>query len=118
MEARSVITVTPNPKIQHFGAGDTVKVNFRVKEGDRERIQAYQGVVIARRKTGPGANFTVRRVTYNIGIERTFPLYSPLIDSVEVVRQGAVRRAKLYYLRGLSGKAARIKERRQTSKKA
>jgi len=117
MDARSAISLTPNPKIQTFGSGDTVRVNFKVREGDRERIQAYQGVVISRRRKGVGANFTVRRVTYNIGIERTFPLYSPLLESVELIRQGAVKRAKLYYLRGLSGKAARIKERRQPSKK-
>jgi large subunit ribosomal protein L19 len=88
-------------------------VNFRVREGERERVQAFQGVVISRRGGGPNATFSVRRVTYSIGIERTFPLYSPLLESVEVVRRGDVRRAKLYYLRGLSGRAARIKERRQ-----
>ena len=112
MEAQSLIPVTPNPKVQDFGAGDTVRVSFRVREGERVRAQAFQGVVIKRRKGGPGANFTVRRVTYGIGIERTFPTYSPLLESVEVIRRGAVRRAKLYYLRGLSGRAARIKERR------
>jgi large subunit ribosomal protein L19 len=84
-----------------------------VREGERERVQAFQGVVISRRGGGPNATFSVRRVTYSIGIERTFPLYSPLLESVEVVRRGDVRRAKLYYLRGLSGRAARIKERRQ-----
>ncbi len=113
MDARTVIGVTPNPKVQEFLPGDTVKVNFRVREGERERIQGFQGVVIRRREGGVGSTFTVRRVTYNIGVERTFPLHSPLLDSVEVVRQGSVRRAKLYYLRGLSGRAARIKERPQ-----
>ena len=113
MEAHSLISVTPNPKVQDFGPGDTVRVNFRIREGDRERVQAFQGVVIKRRKGGPGSTFCVRRVTAGIGIERTFPLYSPLIESVEVIRRGAVRRAKLYYLRGLSGKAARIKEKTQ-----
>ncbi len=112
MEARTAVALTPNPKIPEFGSGDTVKVNFRVREGERERIQAFQGVVIKKRGGGPGSNFTVRRVTHGVGIERTFPFYSPLLDSVEVVRQGVVRRAKLYYLRGLSGRAARIKERR------
>ena len=112
MEARTAVALTPNPKIQEFGSGDTVKVNFRVREGERERIQAFQGVVIKKRGGGPGSNFTVRRVTHGVGIERTFPFYSPLLDSVEVVRHGVVRRAKLYYLRGLSGRAARIKERR------
>ena len=111
MEAHSLIPTTPNPKVQDFGPGDTVRVNFRIREGDRERVQAFQGVVIKRRKGGPGSTFCVRRVTAGIGIERTFPLFSPLIESVEIIRKGAVRRAKLYYLRGLSGKAARIKER-------
>ena len=111
MDAHQLMKVEANPKIGDFGPGDSVKVNFRVREGDRERIQAFQGVVLKRRGQGPGANFTVRRITQNIGVERTFPLYSPLIESVEVVRRGKVRRARLYYLRGLSGKAARIKER-------
>lgn len=113
MDARALVGATDNPKVQEFLPGDTVKVNFRVREGERERIQGFQGVVIRRREGGIGATFTVRRVTYNIGVERTFPMHSPLLDSVEVVRQGAVRRAKLYYLRGLSGRAARIKERSQ-----
>ena len=115
MEARSVIPLKPNPKVEDFGPGDTVRVSFRVREGERERVQAFQGVVIKRRASGPGSNFMVRRVSYGIGIERTFPLYSPLLESVQVVRRGIVRRAKLYYLRGLSTKAARIKERRQPS---
>jgi large subunit ribosomal protein L19 len=89
-----------------------------VREGERERVQAFQGVVISRRGGGPNATFSVRRVTYSIGIERTFPLYSPLLESVEVVRRGDVRRAKLYYLRGLSGRAARIKERRQPARES
>ena len=113
MDAHALIPVTPNPKIQEFLPGDTVKVNFRVREGERERIQGFQGVVIGRRGGGIGSTFSVRRVTYNVGVERTFPLYSPLLDSVEVIRQGSVRRAKLYYLRSLSGRAARIKERPQ-----
>jgi large subunit ribosomal protein L19 len=112
MEAHSLIPVKANPKVQDFNPGDTVRVSFRVREGERERVQAFQGVVIKIRGGGISSTFTVRRVTYNIGIERTFPLYSPLLESVEVVRSGVVRRAKLYYLRGLSGRAARIKEKR------
>jgi large subunit ribosomal protein L19 len=113
MEAPQILKPEGNPKIPDFGPGDTVKVNFRIREGDRERVQAFQGVVIRRMNgNGPSANFTVRRVASGgVGIERIFPLYSPLIDSLEVTRHGAVRRAKLYYLRGLHGRAARIKER-------
>jgi large subunit ribosomal protein L19 len=118
MEAQSLIPVTPNPKVKDFGPGDTVRVNFRVREGERERVQAFQGVVIKRQRGGPAANFTVRRVTYRVGVERTFPLNSPLLESVEVVRHGSVRRAKLYYLRALSGRAARIKEKRQVRGKS
>ena len=110
MDAHRFLKVNENPKIGEFGPGDMVKVNYRIREGERERIQGFQGVVIKRRGHGPGANFTVRRITQNIGIERTFPLYSPRIESVEVIRRGKVRRARLYYLRGLLGKAARIKE--------
>lgn len=111
VDAHQFMRVNANPKMEHFGPGDSIKVNYRVREGDRERIQAFQGVVLKKRGQGPGSNFTVRRITQNIGVERTFPTYSPLIESVEVVRRGKVRRARLYYLRGLSGKAARIKER-------
>jgi large subunit ribosomal protein L19 len=113
MEAPQILKPESNPQIPDFGPGDTVKVNFRIREGDRERVQAFQGVVIRRMNgNGPSANFTVRRVASGgVGIERIFPLYSPLIDSLEVTRRGAVRRAKLYYLRGLHGRAARIKER-------
>ena len=95
-----------------FRPGDTVKVHFKVVEGGRERIQAYEGVVISRRGGGISETFTVRRVSYGVGVERTFPLHSPRIDRLEVTRRGQVRRAKLFYLRGLTGKAARIKERR------
>ena len=111
MEAAQLVKIDPNPNIPQFGPGDTVRVNFRIREGDRERIQAFQGVVI-RLNNGAGvsANFTVRRITAGIGIERIFPLHSPLIESLEVTRRGSVRRAKLYYLRGLQGRAARIKE--------
>ncbi len=113
MDAHLLIPVSPNPKVPEFGPGDTVRVNFRIREGERERVQAFQGVVIRRKGKGIGSNFTVRRVTYGVGIERIFPFQSPLLESVEVVRRGVVRRARLYYLRGLSGRAARIKERRQ-----
>ncbi|MCI7551363.1 MAG: 50S ribosomal protein L19 [Actinomycetaceae bacterium] len=100
-----------------FRAGDTVKVNVKVVEGNRERIQVFQGVVIAR-KGGKGINatFTVRKVSFGVGIERTFPLHSPNVDSIEVVTLGSVRRAKLYYLRNLHGKAAKIKEKRTDAK--
>jgi large subunit ribosomal protein L19 len=95
-----------------FKPGDTVKVQVKVVEGDKERLQAFEGVCIRRRGSGLGATFTVRKVTYGVGVERTFPMHSPSIDRIEVLRLGHVRRAKLYYLRKLRGKAARIKERR------
>ena len=111
MEAAQLFKIAPNPKIPKFKPGDTVRVNFRIREGERERIQAFQGVVTRfMNGKGPAANFTVRRITAGIGIERVFPLYSPLIESLEITRHGSVRRAKLYYLRGLQGRAARIKE--------
>ncbi len=110
MDVDSVVSLPPNPRIQEFRPGDTVKVTIRIKEGDRERLQAFQGTTIRSRGSGPGATFTVRRVSYGIGVERTFAYYSPLVDSVEVVRRGRVRRARLYYLRGRYGRAARIKE--------
>ena len=94
-----------------FGAGDTVKVYYRIKEGDKERIQVFQGTVIGRRGSGTGASFTVRKISSGIGVERVFPLHSPNIDKVERLAIGKVRRAKLYYLRSLTGKSARIKER-------
>ena len=112
MSTAPLVEVKPNPNIPTLAPGDTVKVSSKVVEGDRERIQVFQGVVIKIRRSGVGANFTVRRVAFGIGIERTFPLYSPMVEKVEVVRHGRVRRAKLYYLRGLSAKASRIKEKR------
>ena len=112
MDTASVIEVKPNPNIPTLAPGDTVKVSAKIVEGERERTQQFQGVVIKVRGGGAGANFTVRRVAYGVGVERTFPLYSPLVEKVEVVRHGKVRRAKLYYLRGLSGKKARIKEKK------
>src|SRR5258708_22315416 len=96
--------------IPPFDPGDTVSVNVKVVEGERTRIQAYEGVCIARSGSGINENFTVRKISYGEGVERVFPLYSPLVESIKVVRRGKVRRAKLYYLRGLRGKAARIAE--------
>lgn len=102
--------------IPEFRPGDTVRVHVRIVEGDKERIQAFEGVVIRKTRGGNRATFTVRKVSYGIGVERTFPIHSPRIDRVEVMTRGRVRRARLYYLRGLSGKAARIQE--KTSPKA
>ena len=92
--------------------GDTVRVHVKIKEGDKERIQVFQGVVISKRKGGIGSSFTVRKVSYGVGVERVFPFHSPIIDHVEIVTRGRVRRAKIYYLRKLRGKAARIREKR------
>ena len=97
-----------------FGPGDTVKVHVKIKEGEKERIQIFQGVVISKRRGYTNATFTVRKVSYGVGVERIFPLHSPTLDRIEVVTKGRVRRAKIYYLRKLKGKAARIKERRLT----
>jgi large subunit ribosomal protein L19 len=97
-----------------FGPGDNVKVHVKIKEGEKERVQVFQGVVISKRKGSTNATFTVRKVSYGVGVERIFPLHSPAIDKIEVVTRGRVRRAKIYYLRKLRGKAARIKERRLT----
>ncbi len=97
-------------EVTEFGPGDTVVVQVKVKEGDRERLQAYEGVVIAKRNRGLNSSFTVRKISYGVGVERTFQTFSKLIDSITVKRRGDVRQAKLYYLRDLSGKAARIKE--------
>jgi large subunit ribosomal protein L19 len=95
-----------------FAAGDTVKVHVKIKEGEKERVQVFQGVVISKRGGGTRSTFTVRKVSYGIGVERIFPLHSPIIDKIEVMSYGRVRRSKIYYLRKLRGKAARIKERR------
>lgn len=112
MNMASIIEVKPNPNIPVLASGDTVKVKVKVSEGEKERAQTFQGVVIRIRHSADGGTFTVRRIAYGIGVERTFLFQSPLIEKVEVVRHGKVRRAKLYYLRGLSAKAARIKEKR------
>ena len=103
IEAESLREVTP------FNVGDTVRVNFKVIEGNKERIEAYEGIVIARKHGGLRETFTVRRISSGIGVERTFPVHSPKIDSIVVVRKGQVRRAKLYYLRSRTGKAAKVK---------
>ena len=98
--------------IPDFGPGDTVRVNFKIREGNKTRVQPFEGVVIAIRKRGLGSTFTVRRISFGYGVERIFPFHSPLIEGVQVLRRGRVRRAKLYYLRQLKGKKARIREKR------
>jgi large subunit ribosomal protein L19 len=112
MDVSTLVPTKPNPNIPEISPGDTVKVSTKVVEGQRERSQVFQGVVIRVRKGAASANFTVRRVAFGIGVERTFFLNSPSLEKVEVLRHGKVRRAKLYYLRGLTTKAARLKERR------
>ena len=111
LEADEVSRLTKEKEMPEFSAGDTIRVNVRVVEGTRERIQAFEGVCIARKNAGVNSSFTVRKISYGEGVERIFPLYSPRIESIEVVRRGKVRRAKLYYLRGRTGKRARIAER-------
>ena len=110
----SIDAASLRDNIPDFRPGDTVKVNVKVVEGTRSRIQAFQGVVIARSGGGVRESFTVRKVSFGVGVERTFPLHSPTVDSIEVVTRGDVRRAKLYYLRQLRGKKAKIKEKRST----
>ncbi|XAO71779.1 MAG: 50S ribosomal protein L19 [Acetobacteraceae bacterium] len=110
-EAREIERLTASRAVPEFQAGDTVRVGVRVVEGTRERVQAYEGVVIARSNKGLNSNFTVRKISKGEGVERVFPLYSPNISEITVVRRGKVRRAKLYYLRDRSGKSARIAER-------
>jgi large subunit ribosomal protein L19 len=110
MDIRTLLPVTPNPKIAAFRSGDTVRVSLRVIEGNRERTQTLEGVVIRQHRGGAGSTFTIRRVTRGIGMELTYLSHSPRLESVQVVRRGRVRRARLFYLRGRFGKAARIKE--------
>ena len=110
-EAEQVAKLGTERPIPEFGPGDTLRVNVKVIEGARERVQAFEGVCIARKLAGINSSFTVRKISYGEGVERVFPLYSPRIESIEVVRRGKVRRAKLYYLRGRRGKSARITER-------
>ena len=112
LEAETVAALSEGKKIPEFRAGDTLRVGVKVVEGDRSRVQMYEGVCIARSNKGVNSNFTVRKISFGEGVERVFPLYSPAIDSIEVVRRGDVRRAKLYSLRGRTGKSARIAERR------
>jgi large subunit ribosomal protein L19 len=111
LEKEQIAKLSAGKEIPDFQPGDTVLVNYKVVEGERSRIQAYEGVCIGRSGGGLQENFTVRKISYGEGVERVFPLYSPMIDSIKVVRRGKVRRAKLYYLRGRRGKAARILER-------
>jgi large subunit ribosomal protein L19 len=111
LEKEEAARVLGSKKIPAFQAGDTVRVNVRIKEGERERVQAYEGVVIARSGHGLQESFTVRKISFGEGVERVFPVLSPMIESIEVKRRGAVRRAKLYYLRDRRGKSARIAER-------
>jgi large subunit ribosomal protein L19 len=114
IEAEQIQQLTEKRAIPEFRPGDTLRVGVKVVEGDRTRVQNFEGVCIARANRGMGSSFTVRKISFGEGVERVFPLYSPNVDSIEVVRRGAVRRAKLYYLRGRTGKAARIAERRDT----
>lgn len=116
IEKEQVEKLSSERPIPEFGPGDTVKVNVRVIEGTRERVQAYEGVCIARKNDGLNSAFTVRKISYGEGVERVFPLYSPRLDSIEVIRRGKVRRAKLYYLRGRRGKSARIAEKNTRTK--
>lgn len=110
LEKEQLEKLAAGKTIPDFGPGDTVTVNVKVKEGDRTRVQAYEGVCIGRNGGGINESFTVRKISYGEGVERVFPIYSPMIDSIKLVRRGKVRRAKLYYLRGLRGKSARIVE--------
>jgi len=112
LEAEAIGAFTASKEIPEFRAGDTLRVGVRVVEGERTRVQNFEGVCIARSNRGMGSNFTVRKISFGEGVERVFPLYSPNIDSITVVRRGVVRRAKLYYLRGRTGKRARIVERK------
>jgi len=112
LEAEAIESITSLKKLPEFKAGDTIRVGVKVVEGDRTRIQNFEGVCIARANRGMGSSFTVRKISFGEGVERVFPLYGPNVDSVTVIRRGVVRRAKLYYLRGRTGKRARIVEKR------
>ena len=112
LEREAIDALTAEKPVPEFRPGDTLRVGVKVIEGDRTRVQNFEGVCIARANKGVGSSFTVRKISFGEGVERVFPLYSPIIDTIEVVRRGAVRRAKLYYLRGRTGKSARIAERR------
>ena len=114
LEREEIARVTEGKKIPDFAPGDTLRVNVKIKEGDRERVQAFEGLCIARAGQGLNENFTVRKLSLGEGVERVFPVNSPMLESIEVRRKGKVRRAKLYYLRGLTGKRARIAEKTST----
>jgi len=118
LEQEQLAKLSAGKNIPDFGPGDTLTVNVKVVEGERSRVQAYEGVCIGRSGAGLNESFTVRKISYGEGVERVFPLYSPMIDSIAVVRRGKVRRAKLYYLRGLRGKSARIVERQDRPNEA
>ncbi len=118
LEAEAIEQLTKDRPIPEFRPGDTLRVGVKVVEGERARVQNFEGVCIARSNKGIGSNFTVRKISFGEGVERVFPLHSPALDSIEVVRRGAVRRAKLYYLRGRTGKSARIAERRDPRRDA
>jgi large subunit ribosomal protein L19 len=118
IENEQVAKLTAGKEIPDFQPGDTVVVNVKIVEGEKSRVQAYEGVCIGRAGSGLNENFTVRKISYGEGVERVFPLYSPMIDSIKVVRKGQVRRAKLYYLRGRRGKSARITERQDHGEQA
>jgi len=115
LELEQVEKLAANRPVPNFEPGDTVRVSLRVVEGERERVQAFEGVCIARKNAGINSNFTLRKISYGEGVERVFPLHSPRITAIEVIRRGVVRRAKLYYLRGRTGKRARIAERARTT---
>jgi large subunit ribosomal protein L19 len=118
LEQDQIAALTSGKEIPEFGPGDTMIVNVKVVEGERSRVQAYEGVCIARSGGGINANFTVRKISYGEGVERVFPLYGPMVDSIKVLRRGRVRRAKLYYLRGRRGKSARIVEKQDFKRRA
>ena len=118
VEQANMEKLSAGKRLDDFNPGDTVKVNVRIIEGSNERVQAFEGVCIGRKNNGVRSAFTIRKISHGEGVERVFPLYSPRLESVELVRRGVVRRAKLYYLRGLTGKAARIVEKRDPQRKA
>ena len=118
IEKEQIASLTADKEVPEFAPGDTLRVNVKVVEGTRERVQAFEGVCIGRKNGGLNSSFTVRKLSYGEGVERVFPVYSPSIDSIDVIRRGDVRRAKLYYLRERSGKSARIKEKLPQKRKA
>lgn len=117
LEQEQIAKLTEGKEIPEFAAGDTVRIDVKIREGERERIQAFEGVCIARSNKGINSNFTVRKLSYGEGVERVFPLYGPVVEKITVVRRGKVRRAKLYYLRGRTGKSARIAEKKDFGRK-